>query len=31
MTAADLAEGGFEVDVAGERHQVTVSLAAPLK
>ena len=31
VTAADLAEGGFEVDVAGERHQVTVSLAAPLK
>ena len=31
VTAANLAEGGFEVDVAGERHQVTVSLAAPLK
>ncbi len=31
VTAADLAEGGFEVDVAGERHEITVSLAAPLK
>jgi 4-methylaminobutanoate oxidase (formaldehyde-forming) len=30
VTAADLERGGFEVDVAGERHHITVSLSAPL-
>jgi 4-methylaminobutanoate oxidase (formaldehyde-forming) len=31
VTAADLAEGGFEVDVAGVRHPLEVSLSAPLR
>ena len=30
VTSADLARGGFEVDVAGDRHDITVSLTAPL-
>ena len=30
VTAADLARGGFEVDVAGTRHRATVTLKAPL-
>ena len=30
VTSAWLGEGGFEVDVAGERHPVVVSLKAPL-
>ena len=31
VKADDLAEGGFEVDVAGVRHPLEVSLSAPLK
>ncbi len=31
VTAEWLASGGFEVDVAGERHPVSVSLTAPLR
>ncbi len=31
VTAADLAEGGFEVDVAGVRHPIEITLSAPLK
>jgi 4-methylaminobutanoate oxidase (formaldehyde-forming) len=31
VTRDDLARGGFEVDVAGERYAVEVTLAAPLK
>jgi glycine cleavage system aminomethyltransferase T/glycine/D-amino acid oxidase-like deaminating enzyme len=31
VTGDDLALGGFQVDVAGERHDVEVSLRAPLK
>jgi 4-methylaminobutanoate oxidase (formaldehyde-forming) len=31
ITGADLAEGGFEVDVAGVRYALDVSLTAPLK
>ncbi len=30
VTRSDLEQGGFEVDVAGERHHVTISLSAPL-
>ncbi|HET9421021.1 MAG TPA: FAD-dependent oxidoreductase [Nocardioides sp.] len=30
VTSADLERGGFEVDVAGDRHDITVSLSAPL-
>ena len=31
VTSDDLSRGGFEVDVAGDRHAVRVTLAAPLK
>jgi 4-methylaminobutanoate oxidase (formaldehyde-forming) len=30
VTSADLERGGFEVDVAGDRYDITVSLTAPL-
>ena len=31
VTSADLERGGFAVDVAGDQHDITVSLSAPLR